>query len=112
MKRLLFGLAVLPFLASASMAGHPQALTDPQMDKVAAGFDFVEYDSSNGGQTLVLVNEPNMFAPSMANPAGGCPINPSTSCFLSISGTKYPSGVQSFQLYAVFGPGPSIITPP
>ncbi|HUK07869.1 MAG TPA: hypothetical protein VLX09_08390 [Stellaceae bacterium] len=106
MKNLLLGLAVLPFLASVSMAGHPQALTDPQMDKVAAGFDFDEYDTSNGGQVRVLVNEPNLF------PAGGgCPINPSTSCFLSISGTKYPSGVQSFQLYAVFGPGPSIITP-
>jgi len=112
MKRLLFGLAVLPFLAGVSVAGQPQPLTDPQMDKVAAGFDFDEYDTNVGGQTLVLVNEPNMFPPSMANPAGGCPINPSTSCFLSISGTKYASGVQSFQLYAVFGAGASPITPP
>jgi hypothetical protein len=112
MKKLLLGLAVLPCLAGVSLAGQPQPLTDQQMDKVAAGFDFTEYDSNNAGQTLVLINEPNLFPPSMSNPTGGCPINPATSCFLSIQGTKYPSGVQSFQLYAVFGPGPSVITPP
>jgi hypothetical protein len=90
MRKLLLGLAVLPFLAGASVAGQPQPLTDQQMDKVAAGFDFQEIDVNNVGLTGVFVNKtPVEFV--------GPP-------FLSISGTSYPSGVQSFQLFAVFGP--------
>jgi len=96
MKKLLLGLAMLPFLAGVSLAGQPQPLTDQQMDKVAAGFDFKETDINNVGATWVGVNEPLLsgtFCPS------------SGSCFLEIKGTTYPSGVQSFQLYAAFGPG-------
>jgi len=44
MKRLILGLAVLPFLAGISMAGTPTVLTDKQMDQVTAGFDFNETD--------------------------------------------------------------------
>jgi len=90
MKKLLLGLAVLPFLAGVSLAGQPQALTDQQMDKVAAGFDFAEVDINNVGAVAVLVNEPAVIV-------GGA--------FLNITGTTYPSGVQSFQLFAAFGPG-------
>jgi len=96
MKKLVIGLAVLPFLAGVSLAGQPQALTDQQMDKVAAGFDFAERDVNNVGATWVGVNEPLMSATF-------CPS--SGSCFVQITGTTYPSGVQSFQLYAAFGPG-------
>jgi hypothetical protein len=92
MKKLLLGLAVLPFLAGVSLAGQPQPLTDNQMDKVSAGFDFMEIDINNAGATAIFVNtEPA--------DAAGC------GCFLSIKGTPYPSGVQSFQLFSAFGPG-------
>jgi alpha/beta superfamily hydrolase len=37
MKKLLIGLAVVPFLAGVAMAGQPKPLTDAQMDKVSAG---------------------------------------------------------------------------
>lgn len=37
MKKLLFGLAALPFVAGIAMAGQPVALNDSQMDKVTAG---------------------------------------------------------------------------
>ncbi|HUK11307.1 MAG TPA: hypothetical protein VLX09_25800 [Stellaceae bacterium] len=94
MRKLLLGLAVLPFLAGVSLAGQPQALTDQQMDKVAAGFDFAEMDVNNVGATDILVDK------TLAVPSG-C----ASSCFINIQGTTYPSGVQSFQLYAVFGPG-------
>jgi len=96
MKKLLLGLAVLPFLAGASLAGQPQALTDQQMDKVAAGFDFVETDINNVGATWIGVNLADKSATF-------CPS--SGSCFLEIKGTTYPSGVLSFQLYSAFGPG-------
>jgi len=94
MRKLLLGLAVLPFLAGVSLAGQPQPLTDQQMDKVAAGFDFMETDVNNVGVTNVQIDE------TLAVPTG-C----ASSCFVNIHGTTYPSGVQSFQLYAAFGPG-------
>jgi len=37
MKKLLFGLAALPFLTGVAMAGQPTLLSDVQMDKVTAG---------------------------------------------------------------------------
>ncbi|HUK07107.1 MAG TPA: hypothetical protein VLX09_04490 [Stellaceae bacterium] len=94
MRKLLLGLAVLPFLAGVSLAGQPQALTDQQMDKIAAGFDFFEIDTNNVGATATLVNIEPL----------GSNLCTSTGCFVQIQGTTYPSGVQSFQLYAAFGP--------
>jgi len=97
MKKFVIGLAVLPFLAGVSLAGQPQPLTDQQMDKVAAGFDFAEMDVNNVGTTIIMVNH----APALA--AGeSC-----SSCFVSISGTPYASGLNSFQLFAIFGPTPA-----
>ena len=107
MRKLLLGLAVLPFLAGVSLAGQPQPLTDQQMDKVAAGFDFAELDVNNVGQTLVEVNHAAVFGVSSSGAAIGC----GSDCFLSITGTTYPSGVQSFQLYAAFGPGTVLPSP-
>lgn len=89
MKRLLLGLAVLPFLASMSMAGTPAPLTDKQMDTVTAGFDFAELDISNTSTVLVAIDLP----------AVAC-----TTCYLHITGTTYPSGVHSFQVLSAFGP--------
>ena len=41
MKKLLIGLAAVPFLAGVAMAGQPPPLSDAQMDKVTAGFSHV-----------------------------------------------------------------------
>jgi hypothetical protein len=90
MRKLLFGLAVLPFLAGVSLAEQPVPLSDQQMDKVTAGFDFAEIDRTNSGTVLIAINRPN---------AGAC-----SACFLDIQGTTFPGGVQSFQLMALFGP--------
>jgi len=95
MRKLLLGLAVLPFLAGVSLAGQPQALTDQQLDKVSAGFDFAEMDVNNVGATATLVNIPDVSSDVCSG----------SSCFLAVNGTHYPSGVVSFQLYAAFGPG-------
>lgn len=38
MKKLLFGLAALPFLAGVASAAQPVQLSDAQMDRVTAGF--------------------------------------------------------------------------
>jgi hypothetical protein len=92
MKRLLLGLAVLPFLAGISLAAQPVPLSDQQMDTVTAGFDFTELDVQNLGTVLVNING--------APVAGTC-----SSCFLEIHGTTFAgSGTQSFQLFAAFGP--------
>jgi len=92
MKRLLIGLAALPFLAGVSFAAQPVPLTDNQMDTVTAGFDFHELDIQNGGTVDVWINTPSV---------GPCVLS---GCYLSIAGTSYPAGVQSFQLQAQFGP--------
>ena len=98
MKKFVIGLAVLPFLAGVSLAGQPQALTDQQMDKVSAGFDFFEMDVNNVGTTVVAADLPNVFGP----PSNAtCPTGV---CFVAVSGTTYPSHVQSLQVYAIFGP--------
>jgi hypothetical protein len=89
MKKLLLGLAVLPFLAGMSMAGTPTPLTDKQMDNVTAGFDFFEVDISNTSATLVAVDLPAI---------------PCMGCYLHVGGTTYSSGVQSLQVESVFGP--------
>jgi len=90
MKKLLFGLAVLPFLAGVSLAGQPLPLTDQQIDKVTAGFDFREIDEANLGTVAVAINLPAT--------------NPCNNCFLQITGTTFSAGTQSFQLFATFGP--------
>jgi len=90
MKRFLFGLAALPFLAGVSLAAEPVPLTDKQMDKVTAGFDFVEVSVQNLGTVILGID----VAPAAC--AAGT--------FLCIRGTAFPAGVQSFQLQAFFGP--------
>ena len=42
MKRFLFGLAALPFLAGVAFAAENVALSDTQMDGVTAGFGLLE----------------------------------------------------------------------
>lgn len=90
MKRFLFGLAALPFLAGISLAADPAPLTDKQMDVVTAGFDFLEVEIRNGGSNITAINTPTL--PTCAG------------CYLNIGGTQYPAGVRSFQLQVQFGP--------
>ncbi|HUK06794.1 MAG TPA: hypothetical protein VLX09_02905 [Stellaceae bacterium] len=89
MKKFVLGLAVLPFLAGVSLAGQPQPLTDQQMDKVAAGFNFSGLDISQDSVTLSIVNGPL---------AGPC-----SNCFLAITGTPLGDGAQTLQIFAIFG---------
>lgn len=75
MKSLLYTVAALPFLTGVAFATEPVTkqpvqLTTQQMDKVTAGFDFVERTFSNTSFVGVWVDVP----------APVC-----SSCFLSIS---------------------------
>jgi hypothetical protein len=90
MKRFLYGLAALPFLAGVSLAAQPVPLSDKQMDTVTAGFDFAETDIQNLGSYLIAIDLPTRPC--------------ATGTYLCIQGTSFPAGVQSFQLQAVFGP--------
>jgi len=90
MKRLLLGLAVLPFVAGVALAQDPVKLTGQQMDKVTAGWDLMETDVSNTSVTVIGIYE-NQFA---ANSLGGCP---GKACYLQISSP-------AFQITSYFGP--------
>jgi hypothetical protein len=58
MKKFLFGLAALPFLAGVAMAGQPTPLSDAQMDKVSAGQ--IEYNTPGAEFMFGLVFEPGL----------------------------------------------------
>jgi hypothetical protein len=72
MKALLYGIAVLPFLATFATA-EPLQLSSNQMDKVTAGFRYTEVDTFNTGSTAIAVY------PTAATLLPACP-----ACFLSI----------------------------
>jgi hypothetical protein len=102
MKRFLYGLAALPFLAGISLAGQPVPLSDVQMDGVVAGFDFAERNVQNLGTTWVFADLPNVGASAAVCATDG-------RCFIAIQGTTFPGPVaggtvQSLQVYAQFGP--------
>ena len=63
MKKLLMGLAVLPFLSGVAFAAQP--LNDQQMDKVTAGFDFSVEEQTNYSTVIIHVNQAD-------NPAWAC----------------------------------------
>jgi hypothetical protein len=86
MKKLLCGLAVLPFLAGVALAGETVQLSDKQMDKVTAGFKDFETIISNTSYTQVSIYSTALTA---------CP-----ACYLTI--TSRPFSVQS-----AFGPTPT-----
>ena len=66
MRRLLYGLAALPFVAGVALAQGPTGpvpLTNQQMDQVTAGWDLLELDRSNTSITAVSVyNTPNTIS--------------------------------------------------
>ena len=68
MSKVLYGIAALPLLAGVALAEtpkqsndgkvlakQPMQLTEQQMDKVTAGWQFAEIDIFNTGATLVMV---------------------------------------------------------
>lgn len=93
MKKLLYGLAVLPFVAGVALAGQPMQLSDKQMDNVTAGFVISEIDISNTSWVSVSTDEfPN---PITGVPLADCP----NGCYLDISS---PRG--GLSVAAQFGP--------
>lgn len=72
MKRLVIGLAALPFLAAVASA-QPMQLSENQMDNVTAGWSMTETDLSNTSLVLVAVYQ-------TPHNAIGC-----TGCFLNVS---------------------------
>jgi hypothetical protein len=80
MKKLLVGLAALPFLAGVAMADQPTPLNDAQMDKVTAGL--ASWFNGAGSGIFVLTNEPGGLTP----PAGVLVAN-----FPSVDGVPPPA---------------------
>lgn len=67
MKKLLLGLAILPFVAGAALAAQP--LSDRQMDKVVAGHDLSLLETTDVSIIGIRVNEPVVtFPPGTAQP--------------------------------------------
>ncbi len=98
MKKLLFGLAALPFLTGVAFAGSPVtpnqapvpvALTDSQLDNVTAGFRFIEVDFSNTSITGVAVNS-GLFACS--------------ACYLNVVDSWFGTGQTHLNIVSQFGP--------
>jgi len=85
MKRLLLGLAVLPFLAGVTLAQEPTKLTGVQMDKVTAGWDLMEIVSSNTSVTGVSIYQRPINTI-------GC-----TGCYLQLNSS-------AFSVASAFGP--------
>jgi hypothetical protein len=86
MKKLLCGLAALPFLAGIALADQPVQLNDKQMDKVTAGFTDFETIVSNTSWTQVSIYDGGHLT--------ACPL-----CYLTI--TSRPFSIES-----AFGPTP------
>lgn len=55
MKKLLMGMAMLPFLAGSALAQEPMQLSQTQMDKVTAGWDLLETEVGNTSITTVSI---------------------------------------------------------
>jgi hypothetical protein len=89
MKRLLHGIAALPFLAGVALAQQPMPLSDRQMDKVTAGF--LETDFSNTSATAVSIFQRAYLTDATPNYIA-CP-----GCYLLINSP-------TFSIAAQFGP--------
>lgn len=61
MKKLLLGLAMLPFAAGVALAAQP--LNDKQMDKVVAGHDLSLVERTDVSVVVIRVNEPPVTPP-------------------------------------------------
>jgi len=107
MKKSLFGLAALPFLAGLALAGQPIQLGDAQLDKVTAGFQEINvlpttamagYEVTAGDPRAPITlqtpgADPHTFCL-------GCPPFP-----LNMAGADYESPLPSFDRNAIPGVG-------
>lgn len=68
MKKLLLGLATVPFLAGMALAQQPIQLSNQQMDKVTAGWSLQEIDLSNTSNVALGVWAPLPADATLTNP--------------------------------------------
>lgn len=96
MKTILAALVAFPMVSGVALAADKVALSDKQMDKVTAGFRFMEIDITNTSTTAVLVNFPGTSC------AG---------CYLQVTSEWWgsPTNLQPMQVYSRFGP--TVLTP-
>jgi hypothetical protein len=66
MKKLLVGIAALPFMVGFAMAGQPTQLSDGQMDKVTAGSG-IEYNALASGIEVLVNSDVAIFAIAFQN---------------------------------------------
>jgi len=98
MERLLYALAALPLLAGAAMAQPPAQLSDAQMDRVTAGFDFTITETSNTSVVLLSAyNTPNTIAAVFG--ATAC-----TGCYLHIESPALSIGAIMLGSPVMLGP--------
>jgi hypothetical protein len=99
MKTLLYGIAALPLLATVALAQPPvpsndrapMQLSENQMDKVTAGFGFLETDLSNTGLVIVSVYQPTGTGTPPTPNSIGCP-----GCYLNINNFALSIASQMF----------------
>ena len=117
MKKLLIGLAAVPFLAGVAMAGQPPPLSDAQMDKVTAGFSHVfgnlffsitcpEIRRPAGllhSDNLLLSNDYRTGCPSARIPVMSAPIA------MAVTGT-YPTVLLLRISWSAFGQMSALVT--
>jgi hypothetical protein len=96
MKKLLVGLAAVPFLAGAAMAGQPMPLSDAQMDKVTAGYE------ANVFAGVVNLAETNQYLELSFPPLTLEALKP-----LSETGPETHGGVEL--IFQTMPPGPAIL---
>lgn len=75
MRKLLLGVAALPFLASIALADQPMTLVDSQMDSVTAGIPDQFFPGTPGTYSVTIHNQDYYGDPSV-NPA--LPLPPAT----------------------------------
>ena len=94
MKKLLLGLAALPFMASMAMAGQPSSLSDTQLDKVTAG-QIVQIQVTTAGITWDYADA---SAPTGAALCVNC----------ANGGPSYPPGAPFPAVSIAFSQGPTL----
>lgn len=97
MKKVLMGMAALPFLAGAAVAGQP--LTNQQMDRVTAGFTSVAVADAEG-----LVGESGIVLTTTATLSEVAPFASATLGEASSTLFKSISAAQSSTVTSTFTP--------
>ena len=99
MKKVLVGLAALPFLAGVATAGQP--LTDRQLDQVTAGFTAISVGDAQG-----IVGESGILLTTTATLAEVAPLATATLGETSSTLFKSLAASQSSSVTSSFTPAP------